>query len=34
VELAVQAMKLGATDFPRKPLTPEMVRNATEPRGA
>jgi len=28
VEIAVQAMKLGATDFLRKPLTPEMVRNA------
>jgi DNA-binding response OmpR family regulator len=28
VELAMQAMKLGATDFLRKPLTPEMVRNA------
>ncbi|HWP53966.1 MAG TPA: response regulator [Pyrinomonadaceae bacterium] len=28
IELAVQAMKLGATDFLRKPLTPEMVRNA------
>jgi DNA-binding NtrC family response regulator len=28
VELAVEAMKLGATDFLRKPLTPEMVRNA------
>lgn len=28
VELAVEAMKLGATDFLRKPLTPDMVRNA------
>jgi DNA-binding response OmpR family regulator len=28
IELAVNAMKLGATDFLRKPLTPEMVRNA------
>jgi DNA-binding NtrC family response regulator len=28
IELAVQAMKLGATDFLRKPLTPEMVRNS------
>jgi DNA-binding NtrC family response regulator len=28
VEIAVQAMKLGATDFLRKPLTPEMVRNS------
>jgi DNA-binding response OmpR family regulator len=28
VELAVEAMKLGATDFLRKPMTPEVVRNA------
>jgi DNA-binding response OmpR family regulator len=28
VELAVDAMKLGATDFLRKPMTPEMLRNA------
>lgn len=28
VELAVDAMKLGATDFLRKPMTPEIVRNA------
>lgn len=28
VELAVEAMKLGATDFLRKPMTPETVRNA------
>ncbi|MGZ8844277.1 MAG: response regulator [Pyrinomonadaceae bacterium] len=28
IELAVQAMKLGATDFLRKPLTPEVVRNS------
>jgi len=27
-ELAVEAMKLGATDFLRKPMTPEVVRNA------
>ena len=27
VELAVEAMKLGATDFLRKPMTPEVVRN-------
>jgi DNA-binding response OmpR family regulator len=28
VELAVEAMKLGATDFLRKPMTPEIVRNS------
>jgi YesN/AraC family two-component response regulator len=28
VELAVEAMKLGATDFLRKPMTPEVVRNS------
>jgi len=28
IELAVDAMKLGATDFVRKPMTPEVVRNA------
>src|SRR6185503_11048581 len=28
VELAVDAMKLGATDFLRKPMTPEMLRSA------
>jgi DNA-binding response OmpR family regulator len=28
IELAVDAMKLGALDFVRKPTTPEMVRNA------
>jgi DNA-binding response OmpR family regulator len=28
VELAVEAMKLGATDFLRKPMTPEVVRHA------
>jgi DNA-binding response OmpR family regulator len=28
IELAVEAMKLGATDFLRKPMTPEMLRNA------
>jgi CheY-like chemotaxis protein len=28
VELAVEAMKLGASDFVRKPMTPEVVRNA------
>jgi DNA-binding response OmpR family regulator len=27
VELAVEAMKLGATDFMRKPMTPESLRN-------
>ena len=30
VELAVDAMKLGATDFVRKPTTPEMLRNAVK----
>lgn len=28
IELAVDAMKLGATDFVRKPFTPEVLRNA------
>jgi DNA-binding response OmpR family regulator len=28
VELAVDAMKYGATDFVRKPMTPEILRNA------
>jgi CheY-like chemotaxis protein len=28
IELAVDAMKLGATDFVRKPLSPETLRNA------
>jgi FixJ family two-component response regulator len=28
VELAVEAMKLGAADFVRKPMTPEVLRNA------
>jgi DNA-binding response OmpR family regulator len=28
VELVVEAMKLGATDFLRKPMTPEVVRNS------
>jgi CheY-like chemotaxis protein len=28
IELAVDAMKLGATDFIRKPMTPEILRNA------
>lgn len=28
IELAVDAMKLGATDFVRKPMTPDMLRNA------
>lgn len=27
VDLAVEAMKLGATDFVRKPMTPEILRN-------
>jgi CheY-like chemotaxis protein len=28
IELAVDAMKVGATDFVRKPMTPEVLRNA------
>ena len=28
IELAVEAMKLGATDFLRKPMTPEALRGA------
>jgi len=38
IDLAVDAMRLGATDFLRKPMTPEMLRGAvaaalaTEPR--
>lgn len=28
IELAVDAMKLGATDFVRKPMTPEVLRHA------
>src|SRR4030095_1817600 len=28
IELAVDAMKLGATDFVRKTMTPEILRNA------
>ncbi len=28
VELAVETMKLGAVDFVRKPMTPEVLRNA------
>ena len=28
IELAVDAMKLGATDFVRKPMTPDVLRNA------
>jgi DNA-binding response OmpR family regulator len=28
IELAVEAMKLGATDFVRKPMTPEILRNS------
>jgi DNA-binding response OmpR family regulator len=28
IELAVEAMKLGASDFVRKPMTPEILRNA------
>jgi CheY-like chemotaxis protein len=37
IELAVEAMKLGASDFVRKPMTPEILRDAvsaalTKPR--
>lgn len=28
IELAVEAMKIGATDFVRKPMTPEILRGA------
>lgn len=28
IDLAVDAMKLGASDFVRKPMTPETLRNA------
>jgi len=28
IDLAVEAMKLGASDFVRKPMTPEVLRNA------
>jgi len=28
IDLAVEAMKLGASDFVRKPMTPEILRNA------
>ena len=28
IELAVDAMRLGATDFLRKPMTPETLRGA------
>src|ERR1700694_3912566 len=28
LDLAVEAMKLGATDFVRNPMTPEILRNA------
>jgi CheY-like chemotaxis protein len=30
IELAVQAMKLGATDFVRKPMSPETLRGAVK----
>ena len=30
IELAVDAMKLGATDFVRKPMTPDTLRTAVE----
>jgi CheY-like chemotaxis protein len=34
VALAVDAMKLGATDFLRKPMTPDMLRGAVSAAGA
>ena len=30
IELAVEAMKLGATDFMRKPMTPDTLRAAVD----
>jgi len=30
IDLAVDAMKLGASDFVRKPMTPEILRNAVD----
>ena len=34
IDLAVDAMKLGATDFLRKPMTPEALRGAVEAAAA